>query len=166
MQTCLAVGAGGALGAICRYLFSLIPFPGPFPVATLLINLFGAVVIGFVTGLAEHQPNIPFGLILFLKTGVCGGDAVRAKASRPWYFVCMHQRSALCSGCADRQAAGAENCIILKSGEKPTVSHRFFLSGLSRYVPLSRSNSPLCVIDSSSCPANVCASRTTARFFV
>ena len=54
MQTCLAVGAGGALGAICRYLFSLIPFPGPFPVATLLIN-------------------IPFGLILFLKTGVCGG---------------------------------------------------------------------------------------------
>ena len=35
MQTCLAVGAGGALGAICRYLFSLIPFPGPFPVATL-----------------------------------------------------------------------------------------------------------------------------------
>ena len=73
MQTCLAVGAGGALGAICRYLYSLIPFPGPFPVATLLINLFGAVVIGFVTGLAEHQPNIPFGLILFLKTGVCGG---------------------------------------------------------------------------------------------
>ena len=44
MQTLFGGGAGGALGAICRYLFSLIPFPGPFPVATLLINLFGAAI--------------------------------------------------------------------------------------------------------------------------
>lgn len=73
MQACLLVGAGGALGAVCRYLFGSIPLPGPFPIATLLINLFGAVLIGFVTGLAVRQPDVPAGLILFLKTGVCGG---------------------------------------------------------------------------------------------
>lgn len=68
----LLVGAGGAVGAICRYGISLIPIRGAFPFPTLLTNLLGAVVIGFVVGVipaagsGENQ-------LLFWKTGVCGG---------------------------------------------------------------------------------------------
>ena len=46
MWKLLAVGLGGALGAILRYLISLLPLKGSFPVWTLLTNLLGAVAIG------------------------------------------------------------------------------------------------------------------------
>ena len=41
MWKLLAVGLGGALGAILRYLISLLPLKGSFPVWTLLTNLLG-----------------------------------------------------------------------------------------------------------------------------
>ena len=44
----LAVGAGGAIGAMGRYAVGLIPAlqRGAFPLHTLLINLGGAILIG------------------------------------------------------------------------------------------------------------------------
>ena len=48
----LAVGAGGALGAIGRYGLSLLPFRGEFPLLTLVTNLLGAVLIGLIAGWA------------------------------------------------------------------------------------------------------------------
>ena len=72
MEKLLWVGLGGALGAICRYLLGLLPMRTAFPFVTLGINFTGAVLIGFVacaaicTGLSEN-------LVLFLKTGFCGG---------------------------------------------------------------------------------------------
>lgn len=69
----LYVGAGGALGSVCRYALSLIPTKSDFPVITLITNLIGAVLIGFIAGAAAKRENAPQGLILFLKTGFCGG---------------------------------------------------------------------------------------------
>ena len=68
----LAVAAGGAVGAVLRYLISLIPFRGDLPAATLLTNLIGAVAIGFIAGFAAWGRGGK-NLILFFKTGVCGG---------------------------------------------------------------------------------------------
>ncbi|MGN0623297.1 MAG: fluoride efflux transporter CrcB [Oscillospiraceae bacterium] len=68
----LAVAAGGAVGAVLRYLISLIPFRGDLPAATLLTNLIGAVAIGFIAGFAASGRGEK-NLILFFKTGVCGG---------------------------------------------------------------------------------------------
>ena len=57
---CLAGFAGGALGALLRYLISLAPFKSVgdagFPLATLLTNVVGAFVIGLIvaTGAARH----------------------------------------------------------------------------------------------------------------
>ena len=68
----LAVGAGGALGAIGRWGFSLLPFQGEFPLLTLATNLLGAVLIGFIAGLAGRG-GLSSGWTLFWKTGVCGG---------------------------------------------------------------------------------------------
>ena len=53
----LAVGTGGALGAIGRWGLSLLPFRGEFPLLTLVTNLLGAVLIGFIAGWAEEIAN-------------------------------------------------------------------------------------------------------------
>jgi len=68
----LLVGAGGALGAILRYTIGLIPYKGDFPVLTLVTNFLGAFLIGFISGAAEKK-GLSDNLVLFLKTGVCGG---------------------------------------------------------------------------------------------
>ena len=72
MGSVLLVGAGGALGAVGRYGLSLLPWRGDFPLPTLLTNLLGAVLIGFIAGLAGRG-RLPSGWTLFWKTGVCGG---------------------------------------------------------------------------------------------
>lgn len=66
------VALGGALGSVMRYAVSLIPCKQSFPVLTLAINLMGALFIGYIAGLAAKR-NVSGNLILFLKTGFCGG---------------------------------------------------------------------------------------------
>ena len=68
----LAVGLGGGVGAMGRYALSLLPYQGTFPLLTFLTNLLGAVLIGFITGLAGRE-RLSGGWTLFWKTGVCGG---------------------------------------------------------------------------------------------
>lgn len=68
----LFVGIGGAVGAMLRYAISLIPYKGDFPALTLVTNLLGAFLIGFISGAAEKK-CLSDNLVLFLKTGVCGG---------------------------------------------------------------------------------------------
>ena len=68
----LFVGLGGAVGAVGRYGLSLLPCRSAFPLLTLLTNLIGAVLIGFVAGLAGRE-RLSSGWTLFWKTGVCGG---------------------------------------------------------------------------------------------
>ena len=75
MKACIIVGAGGCIGAVCRYLAGLIPLKetGPFPLRTFLINVAGSLLIGMIAAWAERlQPPSPE-IVLFLKTGVCGG---------------------------------------------------------------------------------------------
>jgi len=65
-------GAGGMSGAILRYILSLIPLKTDFPFVTLTINILGSFAIGFINGYALiKKPSEK--LIVFLKTGVCGG---------------------------------------------------------------------------------------------
>ncbi len=67
------VAIGGAIGAMGRYAISLIPIKSEFPWLTLITNMIGALLIGFIVGLADKSDNAPPNMILFLKTGVCGG---------------------------------------------------------------------------------------------
>ena len=75
VSNCLAVGAGGFVGAVFRYLVGLIPQlqRGGFPLHTLLINVLGAVLIGAVAQKAGTVSGMNPTLLLFLKVGVCGG---------------------------------------------------------------------------------------------
>lgn len=72
MEYFLFVGLGGGLGAMCRYGISLLPIRGDFPALTLATNLLGALLIGFLAGLAGTG-RLSNGWTLFWKTGVCGG---------------------------------------------------------------------------------------------
>ena len=67
------VALGGAVGAMGRYAISLIPAKTAFPFLTLFTNIIGAVLIGFVVGIASTGEDISPNSILFWKTGVCGG---------------------------------------------------------------------------------------------
>ena len=72
MSGFVAVGLGGALGAMGRYGISLLPLKSAFPWLTLLTNVLGALVIGFVVGVTADNAASP-NTVLFWKTGVCGG---------------------------------------------------------------------------------------------
>lgn len=76
MRILLAIGAGGFLGAIARYLMQLITvkwLPLAFPYGTLIVNVVGCFLIGIFYGLADRgnmqNPEWKF----FLTTGFCGG---------------------------------------------------------------------------------------------
>lgn len=75
MLNVLAVGLGGFIGAVCRYLIGLIPISEvtEFPIKTFLINIIGCVAIGAITVAVVRNNNLNPQLILFLKVGVCGG---------------------------------------------------------------------------------------------
>lgn len=74
MINCLIVALGGALGAISRYLITLLPMnpENGFPIKTFLINIAGSFLIGIVAALAAKNA-LNSRWVLFLKVGICGG---------------------------------------------------------------------------------------------
>ncbi len=75
MRACLAVGMGGFLGTVCRYLLSMIPLTDKtgFPFITLAINVLGAFAIGLLAGISSKYTGANADLMAFLRVGVCGG---------------------------------------------------------------------------------------------
>ena len=67
------VALGGALGAVARYAISLIPVKTQFPILTLVTNILGAILIGFIVGITDKKSDVSPNTVLFWKTGVCGG---------------------------------------------------------------------------------------------
>lgn len=68
-----AVAAGSALGGVARYLVAvaLAAQSREFPVATLLVNLAGAFLLGVIVRALGDGPAV--GPRLFLAVGFCGG---------------------------------------------------------------------------------------------
>ena len=97
---CLAVGAGGALGAVCRYGMSLLPVlqRGAFPLPTLLTNLLGAILIGLVVGAGQRWANLSPTLLLFLRVGVCGGFTTFSTFSLESFTLLERGKWLLCGG--------------------------------------------------------------------
>lgn len=69
----LYVALGGAIGAMGRYAISLIPIKTEFPILTLITNVIGAVIIGFIAGIVSERNDVSPNMVLFWKTGICGG---------------------------------------------------------------------------------------------
>ena len=70
------VAGGSALGGVCRFLISgFLPprSPAAFPTGTFVVNLTGAVAIGFVLRWAVATPSVSPEMRLLLTTGFLGG---------------------------------------------------------------------------------------------
>jgi len=68
----LMIGIGGGIGAILRYLISVVPLKVSFPVQTFVTNILGAILIGVVVEMVAGK-EISENWNLFLKVGICGG---------------------------------------------------------------------------------------------
>ena len=92
-----SVALGGAIGAVGRYAISLIPVKTGFPVQTLITNILGAVLIGFIVGLVSQREDISPNTVLFWKTGVCGGFTTFSTFSLEAYTL-LENKSYLAGG--------------------------------------------------------------------
>jgi CrcB protein len=76
MRVIWYVALGGAVGSVIRYLvtFAVQGRTGlEFPVGTLLVNLSGCLVLGFLIHYALATPAITPEVRALLTTGLCGG---------------------------------------------------------------------------------------------
>ena len=72
----LAVAVGGALGSVLRFLTSaavVAHWPRHFYLATLLVNIVGCFLIGFLSAYFLLRTDIPVALRTGLTDGVLGG---------------------------------------------------------------------------------------------
>ncbi len=75
MKILIAIGAGGFIGGIFRYLIAgyiQTRFFTTYPIGTLTVNIIGCFIIGIVFGLAD-KGNLTQEWRLFLVAGLLGG---------------------------------------------------------------------------------------------
>ena len=71
--TIIAIGAGGALGALARYgagLLAVVAFGGAFSWGTMIVNIVGSLVMG---GVAAYVSAVPSGLSDAVRLGIMTG---------------------------------------------------------------------------------------------
>ncbi len=76
LKNLLIIGTGGFLGSVVRYIVSQLNLTVSFhsiPVGTLIVNVAGSFIIGFLTGIAEKSMILTPEWRLFLMVGLCGG---------------------------------------------------------------------------------------------
>ncbi len=76
IKNLLLIGAGGFLGSVARYLVSRLNTQVEWlsiPVGTLLVNVLGSLLIGFLIGIAEKSTVMTLEMRMFLMVGLCGG---------------------------------------------------------------------------------------------
>jgi len=72
----LLIGTGGFVGSVARYYVSKINLHVEFlsiPVGTLLVNVLGSFLIGFLTGISAKSMLLNAHLRMLLMVGFCGG---------------------------------------------------------------------------------------------
>jgi len=75
MLTLISVAAGGAIGAALRYgvnIASVGLWGLSFPIATIIVNVFGSLVLGTLTGLFTHYGDPSPEMRGFIVTGMLG----------------------------------------------------------------------------------------------
>ncbi len=75
MKQALLVFLGGGLGSVARYWISLKlnNFENAIPYGTLLANILGSLLIGFIFGYSSRTGLLSENQSLLLATGFCGG---------------------------------------------------------------------------------------------
>ncbi len=72
----LLIGFGGFAGSVARYFVSRLNTSVEWlsiPIGTLVVNIIGSFLIGFLVGVSEKSPILTLELRMFLMVGLCGG---------------------------------------------------------------------------------------------
>jgi len=86
LEKILFVAAGGSIGAVSRYLISLLAdklFTDRFPIGALFVNLSGCFLINSIFSLASEKNMINPSFRLFFVTGFLGALTTLCEADRP-----------------------------------------------------------------------------------
>lgn len=76
LKQILIIGTGGFIGSVARYLVSRLNNRIDWfsiPVGTLVVNVLGSLLIGFLIGISEKSPILTVEWRMFLMVGLCGG---------------------------------------------------------------------------------------------
>lgn len=115
----LLVSVGGAIGAAARYFLSGVVYqwlPANFPYGTLIVNILGSFVIGFLMTSFEDRFLVAPGLRIFLTVGILGGfttfssfsfETVSLFRSGEFFFGAMNATASLL-GCLVATFIGME----------------------------------------------------------
>lgn len=95
LKNLLLVGLGGAAGSILRSLFAIWFKHSSFPLATLLVNIIGSLVIGMVIAVSLRNSSFDANWRLFLATGLCGGFTTFSAFSAEGLQMLQQQRYGL-----------------------------------------------------------------------
>jgi CrcB protein len=96
MKSLFWVALGGAIGSILRYAVGLWLKPEPslaFPFHTLLVNVIGCLVIGFVFSFLLTVPNEQY-YRLFIITGILGGFTTFSSFGLESVYLFQHKELA------------------------------------------------------------------------
>ncbi|MCK9582886.1 MAG: fluoride efflux transporter CrcB [Endomicrobiales bacterium] len=75
MVTFIELIIGGAIGTLARYTLAGVVYKGfgtSFPYGTIVVNLLGCFIIGFLSTIAEQKFVLGSGVRTFLMIGFCG----------------------------------------------------------------------------------------------
>ena len=75
MLNVFAIFIGGGIGAVSRYLMSILlrMYSMDFPIATFSVNIIGSLILGFVVALFWNKAPMHDTLKLTITVGFCGG---------------------------------------------------------------------------------------------
>jgi len=76
LKEILLIGFGGFIGSVARYFVSKLNLTIDFfsiPLGTLIVNILGSLLLGFLTGIVVKSPILTVEWRLFLMVGICGG---------------------------------------------------------------------------------------------
>ena len=102
MNMILAIGAGGAIGAVLRYLIyglSFTVFSHDFPFGTMIVNIIGSFLMGILIAFFDLYWEPSPELKLFLMTGFLGAlttfsnfsmDAVLLFEKGEWFYSSLY----------------------------------------------------------------------------
>lgn len=113
-----AIFAGGVIGALLRASLSeaWVVEPGSWPWATFVINVFGALLLGFfVTRMQERLPVLPLGKP-FVGTGLCGALTTFSAMQLELFEMLDFGHYALAAGYASASLTAGMIAVVLSTG--------------------------------------------------
>ena len=93
----LAVGIGGLIGSVGRYIASKSideKMASLFPSGTLAVNIIGSLVLGILYGISLKRLDLAEHWRLFIGTGICGGFTTFSAFALE-NFVLLHEKPAI-----------------------------------------------------------------------